>query len=557
VIARRGAFRLMAGTAAAGSLGPLGGCKPGDRTDPVGSPFDRILERLGRSPSNTITGGFAGASYERGHRLRDGGLPAPDAKRRTSVAIVGGGIAGLSAARQLEKAGVGDYRIFELEDEVGGNSRAGQVGGLACPWGAHYLPVPDQRATDLRELLAEFGLLRIEAGAPVFDERTLCHAPQERLLIGDRWQSGLLPQPFDDQTLNDYRKFAERVNRQRAGGRFGLPSDLSQASGALAMLDRQSFSAWLDEQGLRSAALRWYLDYCCRDDYGARLDEVSAWAGVHYFASRHGLFVPGADRSGIDDYSEVLTWPQGNGWLVERLATPHREHVVAAAVVNRIEHDRSGATLDVWLARENRSERWYADFVIVAVPLFVAARLLAPVPPALAAVLPKLHYAVWLVANLYLPSAPKERPGAPRAWDNAFYDGESLGYVDAMHQSLQSRPGATVFTFYQSLGPSSRARKHLYESSWRDCVDRILLELQRAHPDIRERVAQADVMRWGHAMLVPSPGLRSDPAFAELAKPMGRVHLAHSDLAGYSVFEEAFAHGTTAGHAVATAVKGS
>ena len=70
--------------------------------------------------------------------------------------------------------------------------------------------------------------------------------------------------------------------------------------------------------------LRWYLDYACRDDYGAGLDEVSAWAGLHYFASRHGFQAPGDDS---DEREPVFTWPEGNAWLVERLAAPLRERL--------------------------------------------------------------------------------------------------------------------------------------------------------------------------------------------------------------------------------------
>ena len=36
--------------------------------------------------------------------------------------IVGGGIAGLSAAWKLRKSGITNFRVLELEDEAGGNS---------------------------------------------------------------------------------------------------------------------------------------------------------------------------------------------------------------------------------------------------------------------------------------------------------------------------------------------------------------------------------------------------------------------------------------------------
>ena len=81
---------------------------------------------------------------------------------------------------------------------------------------------------------------------------------------------------------------------------------------------RAPFGAWLDAHGHTDPALRWYLDYCCRDDYGAGVAQVSAWAGIHYFASRHGFHAPGDDDEGAAE--SVLTWPEGNAWLTRRLA---------------------------------------------------------------------------------------------------------------------------------------------------------------------------------------------------------------------------------------------
>jgi hypothetical protein len=50
------------------------------------------------------------------------------------------------------------------------------------------------------------------------------------------------------------------------------------------------------------------------------------------------------------------------------------------------------------------------------------------------------------------------------------------------------------------------------------------------------------------------PGLRGHPALAALAEPRGRVHFAHTDLSGYSVFEEAMYHGVRAAAAVQRAL---
>jgi hypothetical protein len=74
------------------------------------------------------------------------------------------------------------------------------------------------------------------------------------------------------------------------------------------------------------------------------------------------------------------------------------------------------------------------------------------------------------------------------------------------------------------------------------------------HPDLPDQLRRIDLMRYGHAMRMPLPGTRSSSAHQALARLPGRVTLAHADLAGYSVFEEAYTLGVQAGFSVAQAL---
>ncbi|GAP35490.1 NAD(P)/FAD-dependent oxidoreductase [Piscinibacter sakaiensis] len=510
-------------------------------------------------------GDWVGADAARGHALRDGvprPVAAPDLRRADTV-IVGAGVAGLACARALRQRGREDIAVLELEDQAGGNARAHAMGGMACPLGAHYLPLPDPRDEALLGLLAELGLVQHAAGRLVYDERHLCHSLQERLYIGPddeerAWHEGLLP-PVDAlppaeraRSLADYRRFAAAVRPWVARGAFAMPTARAGWNEALAALDAQPFDRWLDAEGLHSPALRWYLDYCCRDDYGAGTARVSAWAGLHYFASRHGFHAPGED--GGDDEAGLLTWPEGNGWLTRRMAAPLGDRLQPARVVWRVEGGRHGASVDAWDARRGRHERWQARQVVLAVPLFVAARLWRDAPPALAAAAGRLPHAPWLVANVELDAPLRDRPGAPAAWDNVVYGSPALGWVDAMHQSLRPDRGATVLSVYWALGGADAgaeraARQALLGGSHADWTGRVLAELAGPHPELPRRVRRVDLMRYGHAMAIPVPGVRADPALRALreAPADGRVHLAHADLSGYSVFEEAFFHGERVG----------
>ncbi|MDD5035751.1 MAG: NAD(P)-binding protein, partial [Methylococcaceae bacterium] len=126
-----------------------------------------------RNEPRPPAGELLAAGFERGHRLKQRDFPPPTETRRLPVAIVGGGVSGLSAAWKLDKAGFADFRLFELEDAVGGNARGGRNAISAYPWGAHYLPLPGPQAQTVRELLADFGILQgdPQAPSPRYDER--------------------------------------------------------------------------------------------------------------------------------------------------------------------------------------------------------------------------------------------------------------------------------------------------------------------------------------------------------------------------------------------------
>ena len=531
-------------------------------------------------PPPALEFAFAGIDLERGHALRDllaqGPLPAPTLVRRAQVIIAGGGVAGLAAARSLRLAGVHDFALLELEDTPGGNSRAGAVNGVACPLGAHYLPVPGDHAPEVQDLLEELGLRQRVAGRWQYDERHLCHSPQERLYFEREWQEGLLPvQGVGEATLEQYRRFSQAVAAASRAARFTMPqfAALDAKTGlapAHQALDAMTFEAWLQQQGLDDAHLRWYLDYCCRDDYGAGIARVSAWAGLHYFASRHGFHAPG--EAVAEDREGVLTWPEGNGWLTQQLATPLKAQgqLQTGTSVLRIAETRRGVEVDAFNHHSGNVERWQAPRCIVALPVFVAARVVQNPPAFLAQAAQRLQWAPWAVTNIHLNAPLADRPGAAPAWDNVIYGDSNpggLGYVDASHQKLDPRPRPTVLTYYQALGDVADARQQLATQGAEHWGRAALAALAGPHPDVLQRATRVQVTRYGHAMSIPVPGvqtflsqigLQGTPGKRKLllngerqrALPTpatARLAFAHSDWSGYSVFEEAFTRGHAAG----------
>jgi protoporphyrinogen oxidase len=496
-----------------------------------------------------VDGRWIGDNAALGHRVRDARAlpPAGARERRCDVLVVGSGIAGLAAARALQRAGVADFAVLELEDQAGGNSRGHAMHALRCPLGAHYLPLPGPSAPDIQAWLVEIGLARQTAAGLKWDERHLCHSPQERLFIGGRWQDGLLPLVArDSATQAQYRLFAKAIaDAGRAG--FALPTSRAPWTPAHAALDAMTAAQWLAAQGLTDPLLLQYLAYSCRDDYGAGTAIVSAWALVHYFASRHGFSAPGDDAG---DRDPVLTWPDGNAPLVDALRRPFADRVHTGRAVFRVDaglHD-----VAAWAFAGAEVERWSAKHVIVATPLFIAAHVLSAPPPALVAAARQQRHAPWMVANLRLDALPLDRVGAPLSWDNVIHGSPSLGYVDAQHQSLGRVVGDRLLSAYWAFPDTDRQR--LLALRWEDATQLVLDDLRAVHPDLSERLQQVDLVRHGHAMAIPTPGVRSSEALAAVPESAPRVSFAHADLSGYSVFEEAFTRGDAAGRRGARAL---
>ena len=498
-------------------------------------------------------GELLGMSHTLGHHLRQGNFPPPAEIRQTGVLIVGGGISGLSAAWKLANAAVDDFLVLEMESEPGGNSRAGQSPLVAYPWGAHYLPLPSRESTAVRELLAELGVLQGDPNAikPTYDERYLCATPQERVYRHGLWDEGLLPQRgLDAEERAQQKRFHQRMEefklaRGNDGRRaFVIPMELSSHDPAWRALDRIPFSQWLNDNGFTAPTLHWLANYACRDDYGTAHEQTSAWAGLHYFACRNS---EAANATG----DAVLTAPEGNAWLARGLAKRATGRILSNALVWRIEEGKANVAVDVLFGQ--KTIRFEARQLIWAAPAFVLPRVWPAIPGELKAAALAGDYAPWLTANLHLADFPEERHGAPPAWDNVFYDSPGLGYVVATHQLIRRRLSGSIFTYYRPLHEVAPAdgRRLLLETPREAWAEGILAELESVHPDIRRLTTRLDIFRNGHAMRRPVPGSLWYGKRQKLANfSSRRIRLAHADLSGFSLFEEAQYRGVLAAERV-------
>lgn len=493
-----------------------------------------------------LEGATGGPNSKIGHLLRDGVPSTVKETIKKDVVIVGGGVSGLSAARWLKKSGQ-SFRLLELEAEVGGNSRSGRNTITSYPLGAHYLPLPNLHNKELLSFLNECGVITgYKNGSPVYNEYYLCLDPKERLFINHHWQEGLIPTdgvPAKDR--DEIRKFIElmEIYRNKIGSdgkmAFDIPVKESSQDRSILKLDKVSMDQFLRDSNFTSDYLRWYVNYCCADDFGSSLETTSAWAGIHYFASRRGH----SENSKFDD---VLTWPEGNHWLVKQLADGISNELRTQSAVVSVQINDSNVEVDFFDITENSLKRIEAKAIIVSSPQFVNKYLLKTSRPIDYSA---FNYAPWLVANLTVESALQEKRGEQLCWDNVLYGSSALGYVHATHQNVTMPQNKTVITYYQPIADKDcrAARKNVQAKAWTNWVDAIFKDLTPAHPSLREATSQLDVYLWGHGMIRPEPGFIWGETRKQANLPIGnKIFFAHSDLSGISIFEEAFESGIVA-----------
>ena len=459
--------------------------------------------------------------------------------------VIGGGVSGLCAAWRLRRAGVENVLLLEVGDQLGGTALAGTLQGRPVAWGAHYINIPPAEADCVHTLLQDLGVITgyDAAGRPQVVPEYLLRWPHERLFIEGQWAEDLDPgagagagevevlRQFEDDMLR------WTLYRGRDGRRaFALPLRYSSRDSVLRELDQLTMLQYLRAKNWNSPRLDWLVDYACRDDYGTSLDQVSAWAGIHYYACRF------YDRRLHDQYpADTLTWPEGNGFLVRQLAAKlapaqWRSQVAVLRVEPSGDEVRAGC-VDT---RTGECFSLRARSAVYAGKLHTVPSVVQGLPADQLRALGALSYCAWLVAAVQVSRLPQGR-GAPPAWDNVLYGSPSLGYVAADHQQQGALgQGNRVLLYHLPLVHQvAQARRELLERDHAFWAGQVMADLRQAHPDIGEVVERIDLYRWGHAMVQPLPGVIWGEGSRLRDQACGALALASCDTTGLPLFEEA------------------
>jgi monoamine oxidase len=271
--------------------------------------------------------------------------PAPEA----DVIVIGAGLAGLTAASELKKAGW-TVRVLEARDRVGGRLKGYSLdGGKAVDLGGEYF---GDKSTAIAETARSVGV----TGFRSYDE-----GQRLTFLHGRRYAyTGLFPWRMPPPTLADFGQAVLRIERLART----VPPEAPWTAPAARKLDSQTFWSWC-QRNVATSNARAFLTMVTEAAYCAHPADLSL-LHVLYYASASGGFRYLLEIShGIQRYR----FEGGAHSIPQKMAARLTDEVLLGAAVRRIE-DKPDSVLVSGPGFRARG-RW----AVVAIPLTLAGRI--------------------------------------------------------------------------------------------------------------------------------------------------------------------------------------
>jgi len=455
----------------------------------AGCPIDEALLAApeSKSPAAPLV---HGEHFEICHQIRDGHqFECPNATRKADIVIVGGGVAGLSAAYFLRGK---DWLLLEKEPQLGGNALQEELAGQIYGTGSAYAYHGDEGD----QLASEIGLKMPFVNMP---DPTIVN----KTYVPDTWKSGLERLPYPKDVVSSFRKFRDDIMKIKTREQ-------------MAELDTQAFSNFT--AAYAPEVQQWW-DGFGPSNWGATTEDSSAYVGI---ANAQDLI------SGGDAKRAIL--PGGLGCithkLVEVLQPKYKERMLDNAAVVAVVQDKDAVRVTYF--HEGKLTTVSAKAVLMCTPKHITSRIVMGLPSEQKSAMRRYRFAPYPVVNVIF-----DKPVYNRGYDNWCPGSVFTDFIVA-DWTIQKNPGYqqkhNILSFYTPLREIQRSTL-LDENDCKSLAARVLADFQKLLPEFNVDPVEVRIYRRGHPMFMAVPGHYTKNRLAA-SHPMERIFFGNSDSGG-------------------------
>ncbi|MDX2305733.1 MAG: FAD/NAD(P)-binding protein [Microscillaceae bacterium] len=418
-----------------------------------------------------------------GHHLMNSGEYPKIKMPPQKTFIVGGGIAGITAAYQLRKE---DFVLCELSESLGGSSGGINYKGLKLCQGAHYdLNYPNYFGEEVIAFMEELGIVQFNKFSNYWDFKD-----KQFLIDQEREGQSLISGVYQEDVLYGLQQAEDFLEiMQKYQSKLMLPTRLIHS-------DLYHLNALTLEQFLRthlkpSDSLIRAINYQMKDDFGGTYSQVSALAGLYYYAARPYW----------DSDVHIFSPPQGNYYFIEKMLTQiPLAPILTGHLVKKIVKSGNLFKVEVIAIQEKKIKEFTVNRIIYAGQKHALQYTYSDDY----ALFSHTQYAPWVVINFIL----KEQMSEDVYWQNEFLRENThfLGFVDSQAQ-FQNSTKKQVLTAYYCFEPKDRATLKILQNTpeklVHEAVHLISEYFQKDQAWMNSLIERVFIKFMGHAMPVP------------------------------------------------------
>lgn len=488
------------------------------------------LQRLSSfSGSNVIEGDVHDEAHDifwdkAGYIKKKGGIPAASAEY--DVVIVGGGLAGLSAAYYLKNKKV---LLIEGNPRLGGNAKAQVFRQSYISQGSAYITMPETGG-EIDRFLTQLNLKNKFRKVGPQDEAITLNGKA----IQNFWEGASAP---DKAEAFRFAHDKLRDIYQNKYPELPIWNNSASARSYFNSLDTMSFARWIErELGSTHPHILEFVNLYCWSSFSASADEISAAQGLNFLSA---------------DLNGTLALPGGNGLIAQALYENLKRRPGVKMIANSFVADIIPEGGKVSICFRNASmalETVTAKECIVASPKFVMKHVIRNLPAVQEKAMSGMSYRAYLVANIFL-----RKKVASHGYDlftmtgkvptNAYEETKSRVFTDVIFADWAGKDSApqSVLTVYIPL-PYPMANQYLFVPGlYEKYQDRIRTQLAPVLSNMNlswSDVQGTRLVRFGHALPLAKVGGVSSGLFETASRSIDNcIHFANQDNWGNPCFE--------------------